>query len=43
MTGAMASGDELGEDGVNIVAIRVHAIPDGQDSKAAEAGKDTED
>lgn len=43
LTRAMAGGDELSEDRVNVVAIRVHAIPDGENSKAAEAGNDAED
>ena len=31
LAGTMAGRDELGEDGVDIVAVGVHAIPDGQD------------
>lgn len=42
MTGTMTRGNQLCEDGVDIIAIGVHAIPDGENDAAGEASNDTE-
>lgn len=43
LTGAMARGEQLSENWVNVIAIGVHTIPDGENGEEGDAGNDAEE